>query len=251
MQIQLIRNATLRLQYAGLQLLTDPYLAARYSRPSFTGKSPNPLVELPIPPEEVIAGVDAVLVSHLHSDHFDPAARDLLPKNTLILCQAGDESQLAVMGFQQVTAIVDSLLWRGITITRIPGQHGSGDVLEDMGTASGFILQAESEPTVYWAGDTIWSETVAATIARYQPQIILTHSCGAVWGKNVLIVMDAAQTVEVCRSAPESTIVAIHMEALDHATVSRVELRQYASAHGVKPGQLLIPADGETLVFSR
>ena len=89
------------------------------------------------------------------------------------------------------------------------------------------------------------------TIARYQPQIILTHSCGAVWGKNVLIVMDAAQTVEVCRSAPESTIVAIHMEALDHATVSRVELHQYASAHGVKPGQLLIPADGETLVFSR
>ncbi len=89
MQIQLIRNATLRLQYAGLQLLTDPYLAAKHSRPSFTGKSPNPLVELPIPPEEVIAGVDGVLVSHLHSDHFDPAARDLLPKDIPILCQAG------------------------------------------------------------------------------------------------------------------------------------------------------------------
>ena len=249
MKIQLIRNATLRLQYAGLQLLTDPYLAAKHSRPSFTGKSLNPLVDLPIPPGEVIAGVDAVLVSHLHSDHFDPAARDLLPKNTPILCQSGDETQLAEMGFQQVTPIGDSLTWRGITITRITGQHGSGDVLKDMGMASGFVLQSVSEPTVYWAGDTIWSDTVAAAIARYQPQIILTHSCGAVWGKNVLIIMDAAQTVEVCRSAPESTVVAIHMEVLDHATVSRAELRQYASDHGVKPGQLLIPADGETLTF--
>lgn len=249
MQIQLIRNATLRLQYAGLLILTDPYLAARHSRPSFTGKSPNPLVELPIPPEKVIAGVDAVLVSHLHSDHFDPAARDLLPKDTPILCQLGDETQLADMGFQQVTSITESLVWRGITITRIPGQHGSGDVLKDMGMASGFVLQADFEPIIYWTGDTIWSDTVAATIIRYQPQIILTHSCGAVWGKYVLIIMDAAQTVEVCRYAPESTVVAIHMEALDHATVSRAELRQYASEHGVKPGQLLIPVDGEIVKF--
>ncbi len=122
-------------------------------------------------------------------------------------------------------------------------------VLDDMGAASGFVLQAESEPTVYWAGDTIWTDTVSATIARYQPQIILTHSCGAVWGENVLIIMDAAQTVEVCRSAPESTVVAIHMEALDHATVSRAELRRYAIDQGILPERLLIPADGEILTF--
>lgn len=251
MQIQLIRNATLRLQYAGQQLLTDPYLAAKFSRPSFTGKSLNPTVELPIPPEEVIADVDAVLVSHLHSDHFDPAARDLLPKDTPLLCQVGDETQLADMGFQQVTPITKKLVWRGITINRISGQHGSGDVLDDMGAASGFILQAASEPTVYWTGDTVWSDTVAEAIHRYQPQIILTHSCGAVWGKNVLIIMDAAQTVKACQSAPESTVIAIHMEALDHATVTRAELRQYASENGIKQNQLLIPADGETLQFSR
>ncbi len=247
MKIQLIRSATLRLDYAGKQVLIDPYLAAKFSRPSFTGKSPNPMVDLPFSPQEVISKIDAVIVSHLHSDHFDPAAQELLPKDTPILCQPMDEIPITSMGFHNVTPVVVSLVWHGITITRTPCQHGSGDVLEEMGTASGFIFQAENEPTVYWVGDTIYYEAVTEVIDRVQPQVIITHSCGAVWGDQVLIVMDAEQTVAVCKSAANSIVVATHMEALDHATVTRAELREYATLHGIKPDQLLIPADGEIL----
>lgn len=249
MKVQLIRSATLRLEYAGQRFVIDPYLAAKHSRPSFTGKAPNPLVDLPCAPQDVIAGIDFALISHLHSDHFDPAAQELLPKETPILCQPGDEARLAALGFRRVTPVAERLEWRGMTITRAPGQHGSGAVLAEMGPAAGFLFQAAQEPTVYWAGDTIWYAGVAETIARVQPQVILTHSCGAMWGEQVLIVMDAAQTVAVCRAAPGSVVVAVHMEALDHATVSRAELRRYATAQGITPEQLLIPADGETLVF--
>jgi L-ascorbate metabolism protein UlaG (beta-lactamase superfamily) len=185
----------------------------------------------------------------LHSDHFDPAAQELLPKDTPILCQPGDEDRIVAKGFLQVTPVVESLAWQGMMITRTPGQHGSGDVLAEMGQVSGFIFQAEDEPTVYWAGDTIWYEGVADTIARTRPQIIITHSCGATWGERVLIVMDAAQTVAVCRAAPNSTVIATHMDSLDHATISRGALRRYADANDIGPGQLLIPGDGETLVF--
>jgi L-ascorbate metabolism protein UlaG (beta-lactamase superfamily) len=237
------------MQYAWRRLVIDQYLAAKHSRPSFTGRSPNPLVDLPCSPQAVIAGIEMALISHLHSDHFDPAAQELLPKDTPILCQPGDEAQIAAKGFRQVTPIEERLTWHDITITRTPGQHGSGEVLAQMGQASGFIFQAEHEPTVYWAGDTIWNETLAGIVARTQPRIIITHSCGAVWGEQVLIVMDAAQTVAVCRAAPQSIVVATHMDSLDHATVSRDELRQYAAANGVGPEQLLIPADGQTLNF--
>jgi L-ascorbate metabolism protein UlaG (beta-lactamase superfamily) len=249
MKIQLIRSATLRMEYARQLLLVDPYLAAKHSRPSFTGKSPNPLVDLPCAPNEVIEGIEMVLVSHLHSDHFDTAAQELLPKGVQICCQPGDEAHIRDKGFQRVTPVTGSLDWNGVKITRTPCQHGSGGVRVDMGEASGFVFQAKSEPTVYWAGDTILSDAVTEIIESIRPQIIITHSCGAVWGDGVLIVMDAAQTVEVCRAAPWSTVVATHMDSLDHATVSRDELRRYASAHGVQPGQLLIPADGETLVL--
>jgi hypothetical protein len=63
-----------------------------------------------------------------------------------------------------------------------------------------------------------------------------------------LIVMDAAQTVAVCHAAPNSTVIATHMEALDHATVTRAALRKYAEAQGVGPKKLLIPFDGERIV---
>lgn len=249
MQLQLIRSATLRIEYAGHTFVIDPYLAAKHSRPSFAGKSPNPLVDLPCSPLEVISGAEMVIVSHLHSDHFDPAAQELLPKDTLILCQPEDDLAIRAKGFRNVIPVENTMDWEQITIARTLCEHGSGDVLKEMGNASGFIFRSQSEPTVYWAGDTIWCEAVARAISRFQPDIIITHSCGAVWGQDVLIVMDASQTVSVCRAAPKSTVIATHMDSLDHATVSRQALREYASANGIGQAQLCIPLDGEKMVF--
>jgi len=249
MEIQLIRSATLRIEYAQRRFLIDPYLAAKHSGRSFSGKSPNPLVDLPCSPQDVIAGIEMALISHLHADHFDRTAQDLLPKENPILCQPQDKHRIEAKGFQRVIPVAETMTWQGMTITPTPCQHGSGDVLTEMGQASGFIFQAEQEPTVYWAGDTVWSEAVADIIARTQPRIIITHSCGAVWGEHVLILMDAAQTVAVCRAAPDSVVIATHMDALDHATVSRDALRAYAEAHGIGAERLLIPADGETMRF--
>jgi hypothetical protein len=48
---------------------------------------------------------------------------------------------------------------------------------------------------------------------------------------------------------PKRIIVATHMEALDHASVSRSDLRAAATAAGISNEQLLIPTDGEELVF--
>lgn len=247
MRLQLIRNATLRLNYAGHELLIDPYFAAKGSRPSLRGRSPNPLVELPLTPQQIMAGVELVLVSHLHADHFDPEAQRLLPKNLPILCKPQDAGQIRAMGFEKVMPLEDSLEWQGITFTRTPGEHGSGAVRTEMRSVCGFVLQAESEPKVYWAGDTIWCPAVSQSIQRHVPQVIVTHSSGAVWGEGVLIVMDAAQTVNVCRAAPASRVIAVHLDSLDHGTVSRDDLRRVAVEAGIPASQLLIPADGESL----
>jgi L-ascorbate metabolism protein UlaG (beta-lactamase superfamily) len=249
MQLQLIRSATLRLDYAHHRFIIDPYLAAKHTRPSYAGASPNPLVDLPCSPQEVIAGIEMALISHLHSDHFDPAAKELLPKAIPILCQPEDQAEIESMGFRSVIPVGDTVNWEGIRITRTPCQHGTGAILAEMGDASGFVFEAAGEPTVYWAGDTVWCDAAAETIRRVRPDVIITHSCGALWGDRVLIVMDAAQTVAVCRAAPGSTVIATHMEALDHATVTREALRTYAVAHGVRPEKLLVPLDGEEIVL--
>lgn len=255
MELRLIRNATLRLAYAGQMWLTDPFLAAKHSLPSYRessglpGGSLSPLVDLPIAPEEVVAGVDVTVLSHLHSDHFDGVAQRTLPSETPILCQPGDEGRITAKGFIDVTPVAHSIRRGAITLTRVDGQHGQGSVLKDMGVVSGFVFQAEGEPTIYWAGDTILYDAVRETIAYYSPDVIITHSCGAIWGDGGLIVMDAAQTATVCEIAPRATVVAIHMDVLDHATVTRTDLRAYADAAGIATGRLLIPEDGATLTF--
>lgn len=244
MNLHLIRNATMRLTYAGHLWLLDPFLSPKHTLRSFAGISPNPLVDLPCTPQEVVVGIDGVIVSHLHPDHFDAAAEELLPREVPLFCQPGDETQIAGKGFQAVTPVAGTVEWNGVRITRTPGQHGTGALAERMGKVSGFLFQAQEELTLYWAGDTIWYPAVAQTIAETQPDVILTHSSGAKFGESDPIVMDAEQTIAVCQAAPQAVVIAVHMEALDHGTVSRAGLRAAADAAGIGRDRLLIPDDG-------
>jgi L-ascorbate metabolism protein UlaG (beta-lactamase superfamily) len=249
MHIQLIRNATLRMNYGNRVIITDPYLALKYSQEPLVGKSRNPIVDLPFPPEDVLADIEMVLVSHLHPDHFDTIAQQLLPKDIQIYCQPGDEGQIKGAGFSNVTVVGGSVDWHGLRITRTPGQHGNEVWSAQMGSVSGFVFQSEYEPTIYWTGDTIWCEAVRQVILESKPDIIITHSSGASFEAGAPIIMDGHQTIEVCRTAPNSTVIAVHMETFDFDTVSRKGLRSMAEAEGIEARQLLIPADGETLVF--
>lgn len=249
MRLQLIRNATLRLTYNGALILIDPYFAAKHTLPSFADKSKNPMVDLPMPPDDIMRDVDLILVSHLHTDHFDGVAKESLPKDLPLFCQPGDEPAIREAGFQDVQQIEEAVTWRGITITRTAGQHGEGETAQLMGPVSGFVFEAEGEPMLYWAGDTIWYDAIETVVREKQPNVIVTHSCGATWKGSAPIVMDAIQTAALCLAAPESQVVAVHMEALDHATISRAELRQYATEQGLSAERLLIPTDGETLDF--
>ena len=250
MKLQLLRNATLKLDYAGHKVLIDPYFAPKHSLPSFAGRSPNPLTDLPTGIDDILDGVELVIVSHLHSDHFDDVAKERLPKHLPVLCQPGDEEEIRQAGFTNVTALTDRTVWQGLTLTRRQGSHGLGPVVELMGSVMGFTLEAEGEPSIYWAGDTVLYPPVLDAIRETNPDIIITHSCGAKWDGD-LIVMDADETTAVCEASTDAIVIATHMEALDHATISRDDLRGAAEARGISATRLRIPADGEVLVLEK
>ena len=249
MKIQLIRNATMKISYAGRTLLTDPMLSPKGDFKSFAGIARNPTIELPLQIKEIVDGVEGVVVSHDHPDHFDKTARAALPKMTPVFCQPGDAGKMTDEGFQSVIPIERSCTWQGITITRTDGQHGSGKVLEFIGKVSGFVFQASGEPTVYWVGDSIWCEPVKCAIEKFKPDIVITHSGGAKLPGFETIIMDAEQTLTVLHASPAAVVVAIHLEALDHCHVSRQSLRQTADAAAIPASRLMIPQDGETISF--
>lgn len=83
MNIQQIRNATVVIEYAGKKFLIDPILAKKGAYPPYPNSlrqdQNNQLVSLPTSIDQLI-NVDAVIVTHLHVDHFDEVAKDVLPK---------------------------------------------------------------------------------------------------------------------------------------------------------------------------
>lgn len=246
MKLTLIRSATLKLEYGGRCLLIDPAFTDKFAGPSFAGKSKNPLIDLPMSREDILAGVDAVVVSHIHSDHFDKAAQEYLDKSLPVLCQPWEAASILAMGFQDVRPVDESYRLGDVEITRTYAKHGSGAVQKEMGEASGFVFKAPGEPTIYWPGDTILCDEVRNVLIKEKPAVVITHSAGAVWD-GVKILFDEVETVEICKALPDSKVVAVHLDSYDHGTVSRESLRAYATEHGVTEEQLLIPADGETL----
>jgi len=235
MRVTLIRNATIILELSGRRILVDPMLDAARARPPIENTAnpvPNPTVGLPFPAEEVVRGIDAVLVTHRHRDHFDGTAERLLPRDVPTFCQPDDASAFSDLGLD-VRPVGDTLDWNGLTIRRVPGRHGSGAVAEALAPVSGFVLD-----DLYLAGDTVWYEDVAETIERFSPRVAIVNAGGASFLEGGLIVMGIDDVREVASRVP--VVVCVHMEALNHCFLSRDELA--AAVPGV-----VIPRDGETV----
>ena len=84
-EVQHIRNATVKVDYSGTTFLIDPMLSAKGGFPGFPGtyrsELRNPLADLPFSVEQVLESVEAIVVTHTHMDHWDEAAQKYIPKN--------------------------------------------------------------------------------------------------------------------------------------------------------------------------
>jgi L-ascorbate metabolism protein UlaG (beta-lactamase superfamily) len=245
-KLSLIRSATLRIEAAGHTLLVDPQLdpaGAREAVPDTPNPRRSPLVDLPEPPEAVVAGLDAVLVTHLHRDHFDDTARALLDRSLPLLCQPQDAERLHADGFADVRPVHGDAAIDGVQIARTEGRHGRGQIGEQMAPVCGFVLSAPGEPTVYIAGDTILCDEVRAAVARHAPDVIVVNASAARFNAGGPIVMNNDDVVALAREAPDALIVAVHFETVSHSTETRADLRERLNAEGLTD-RVVVPEDG-------
>ena len=247
MKIQLIRHACLIVEYTGHRLLVDPQLDPAGARPAIENTpNPrnNPLVDLPISVKELLRGVDAVLVTHTHRDHWDGTAEKEIPKDLPLIGQPEDEKMFHAAGFTIVTGMAKSLEWKDISIHRTGGQHGTGEIAKMLAPVSGFVLRGPGEPTLYIAGDTIWCDEIAGPLAEFKPDVTVLNAGGARFLKGDPITMTPDDVVQVCKAAPRTQVVAVHMDAINHCIVSREDLAFQLEAARVRE-RVAIPADGE------
>ncbi len=259
-QLQQIRNATVKITYADTTFLIDPILARKGAYPGFDGTYRstlrNPLVELPMSEKEVIAGADAVIITHTHLDHWDDAAQQFLPKGIPLFVQnQADASLIRSQGFTNVRVLSDKAKFGGVTLSKTGGQHGtdemfaSAEVAKALGPAMGVVFEAPGHKTLYLVGDTIWRDDVDQALAQYDPQIIVINAGYAVMnGYEGSIIMGKEDVLRASQAAPDASIVATHMDAINHMFQTRKELREYVQEKNIQD-RVEIPEDGAIVEF--
>lgn len=266
MKIQLIRNAMVKITFGGQVFLVDPWLAEKGTLGTFRMMEamgfrpvvpeqwdiPMPMCALPFPKEDILAGVDAYIVTHLHPDHIDMApdgtvGAPLDHAMPLFTQSAEDGAAFTKSGFTDVRVLSEEGTdFGGVRIVKTPGRHGTET---PCGPSCGFLLTAPGEPVLYAAGDTVWYDGVAETLAAARPDVILVNACAARLEGNGRLIMDDKDILAVKEAAPGAQIVAVHMDTVAHACLTRQSLRLLLDAEGA--ADVLMPADGETLTFTK
>ncbi len=253
MTIQFLRHATFVLHVNGLKILVDPMLSKKDEMDPVRGAAVDariPMTELPLDQaalNALVSSIDLVLVTHIHRDHWDVRAQEILPKSFPVICQPGDEKSIRDKGFTDVTACESNLKFKGLNIYRTKGQHGTGDVGNRMGQVSGFVIDNGSKK-LYVAGDTIWCADVEEAILTHQPDVIVVNAGAAQFLEGDPITMTADDVLTTCRKAAQSKIIAVHMDTVNHCLLKRNDLKGKLIRADLGD-RCVVPDDGQTLLL--
>ena len=157
--------------------------------------------------------------------------------------------------FRDVRILGERTEFNGVTLSKTGGQHGTDQmyatppVAQALGAAMGVVFQAPLHKTLYLAGDTIWRDEVDQALAQYNPDVVVLNAGYAqLNGFEGAIIMGKDDVLRAAQIAPNATIVAVHMDAINHMTLSREELSGFVRKEGIQ-GRVEIPQDGALLKF--
>lgn len=158
LRVTWINHATVLIQVAGQNILTDPVYSDRVSPFSSLGPRRH---HAPGVAFDDLPTIDMVLISHAHYDHLDRAtvARLIARDNPLFVAGLGLKQWFERLGTRRVTTID---WWQtadtpeAVTITGVPARHWSRRGVFDRNRSLwlGYWLAHPDHGSVYFAGDT-------------------------------------------------------------------------------------------------
>ena len=218
-----VGTATTLLSYAGITVLTDPNFLHRGQR-AYLGKGlwSRRRTEPAMQPAD-LPPLDAVVLSHLHGDHFDRVARRELDRSLPLLTTRPAARRLRRQGFAEAVAL-DT--WRShevvkggarLRVTAVPGVHARGPLRaalpEVMGSVLEFSAPGEPDLSVYVTGDTLLVDALREVPRRYPDlDLGLWHLGGTriPFGRGALVTMDAAMGADLLELVHPRRTVPIH-----------------------------------------
>jgi L-ascorbate metabolism protein UlaG (beta-lactamase superfamily) len=225
--VYFVGNATMLIRYGPFTLLTDPNFLHRGER-AWLGKGlvSRRLMEPALGPEELPEDLDAVILSHLHGDHFDRRARRALDRATPIVTTPhasrrlqgahGFHRAVGLRTWQNQTLVKDGTAAR---VTSVPGRHaGSTAVRALLPPVMGSVLEfgpvdGPVRLRMYLSGDTLVFEGLREISRRFAPlHLAVVHLGGTTLPGGLLVTMDGEQGAEFVDLLRPQKVLPVHYE---------------------------------------
>ena len=138
-----------RLAWAGVRLQLDK--DSLFIDPLLDPDVWGPALRDPMVPVDVKEGARFVLITHRHSDHFDPlAVRRIVGDAGTVVCTPDNAAAVAAAGFRvRIASLYEPVLLNDFTATAVPASDGYGD------PQVSWIVTAGGRRIIH-CGDTLW-----------------------------------------------------------------------------------------------
>ena len=177
--VTFIGNATTLITYGDLTILTDPNFLHRGQRAYLGYGLVSKRLREPALTIDELPPIDAILLSHMHGDHWDRTAQKHLDHELPVLTTPEARSRLQHRGFGQSVGL---RTWdtheivKGssrVVVTALPGRHAPGWTRRLLPAVMGSMLEFGSDDgttrrRIYVSGDTLLVDELAQIPVRFE-----------------------------------------------------------------------------------
>ncbi|TFV48979.1 MBL fold metallo-hydrolase [Blastococcus sp. TF02A_35] len=219
-------NATMLLRVGAFTLLTDPSFLHRGQR-AYLGKGlwTKRLTDPALQPTQLPA-LDAILLSHMHGDHWDDIATDNLDKATPVVTTQEAAKALNRKGFAATSDLrpwQQHVLAQGtdeeLRITSVPGVHGPGVLAKVLPPVMGSVLELVRGGEVSWrgyiSGDTLFRPFLGEVLERCGPLDVVIPHLGGTKALGLTVTMDGRQGADLVELLKPPVTVPVHYDDYD------------------------------------
>jgi L-ascorbate metabolism protein UlaG (beta-lactamase superfamily) len=255
LRVTYINHATLLIQGAGFNILTDPHYSERCSPVSFAGPK---RVHDPGVTFEDLPKIDVVLISHDHYDHLDlPTIEKLVNRDQpKFVVGLGVKSR-----FENDATVTELDWWESLELTKdlkvhfVEVQHFSGRTLWDGNSTlwGGFVIELAAFK-IYFGGDSGYGKHYQKTYEKFGAMDLSLLPIGAYAPRDFMgpVHIDPQEAVQAHKDLRSTKSIGMHFGTFQ-LTAEKMEepvhlLKEEAKKQGLtsdafmalEPGQFLI-----------
>lgn len=226
--VTFIGNATTLIAVDGITLLTDPNFLHRGQHAYLGYGLLSKRLRQPALTVEQLPPVDAVLLSHMHGDHWDRVTQRKLDRTLPILTTPHAAKRLVRRGFGQAQGLTTWQSHRivkgdlAVTVTSLPGRHAPTPVDRLLPPVMGSMIEftdGTATRRLYVSGDTLFVDELREIPVRFSSiELGILHlggtrlPAGSRLPFGLTVTMDARQGADLVELLDLPRMIPVHFD---------------------------------------